>query len=163
MDDRPYGALRYLKLPNGVIKVNNWLSSSSGHWWYPLLHLSQWSTLPRLLKCLQLLLQELETGISLFWQNGLDGKGRHTCVFCLTLFGGYYNRGTPLCHLSNWCDDALFLQQVKLCFQFVSVSEWDCSWCLDTEWYSIIHQSDVELLSLHDTDLAIKNCGILCH
>ena len=33
----PYGARRYLNLPNGAMNVvRSWLCSSRGHWWYPL-------------------------------------------------------------------------------------------------------------------------------
>ena len=37
MEETPYGARRYLNLPNGVMNVvRSWLCSSRGHWWYPL-------------------------------------------------------------------------------------------------------------------------------
>ena len=35
MDDRLYGAVRYLKWPNIVMKVVSvWLPTSNGQWWY---------------------------------------------------------------------------------------------------------------------------------
>jgi len=37
MDERPYGAHKYLYCPNGVMNVvNSWLSLANGHWLYSL-------------------------------------------------------------------------------------------------------------------------------
>ena len=36
IDNKPYGARKYLKRQNGVMSmVRSWLSSARGHWWYP--------------------------------------------------------------------------------------------------------------------------------
>ena len=68
---------------------------------------------------------------------------------------------TTVC-FSDWCDDALLLQQVKFFLQ-LPIREGYNTWRFHTKWDCIFPKPDVELLPFHHSYLAIKHCGILFH
>jgi len=106
-----YGVLRYLKCPNGVIKVvYNWLSSSSEHWWYPFAA----SVMVKYFVPFAEVCAAASAVVGYCYLSLLTQQFRREWLTHIRILSdpGYYNRGTPLCHLSNWCDNALLLQHL---------------------------------------------------
>ena len=65
----------------------------------------------------------------------------------------HQNRCTPLSDFCDQHDDSLFLKQLQLLLQLLSVSKRYCSWGFYTKWYRILHQWYCKLLSLHHCHL----------
>ena len=65
----------------------------------------------------------------------------------------------PFSRFHHRCNDTLLYQEVNLLLEFVQVCVWYCSGCVDTKWFGIFRQLDLELLTRHSPDLAIEDCG----
>ena len=49
---------------------------------------------------------------------------------------------------------------IQLCFKLVPKGKWHCSRGVDTKWFGIFGQSDVEPLAVHGFDLSIEGSRI---
>ena len=127
MDEIPYGARRYLNLPKGVMNVvRSWLSSSRGHWWYPL----RASSFVNTFAFSEAISATACAGVGHWYLSLLTylfkcERSTHILIlsvpfFVATTMGAHHSVGSV-----TGCDDVLLLEEFQLRLELLSKSVGD--------------------------------------